>query len=129
MIVFFTTFLCVYTTRGTLLKIRTVLDHFIGHPRYRGIFSFSYASVLFSLSCYQSFPPCGFSKNMSSRNRVKPCYFVTFNIILRHIFPENFIEFPQVVQKIWRIFLSILVIFINFHRFFRFFNITSLQRN
>ena len=32
---------------------------------------------------------------------------MTFNIILRHIFPENFIEFPQVVQKIWRNSLSI----------------------
>ena len=31
---------------------------------------------------------------------VKPWFFVTFNIILKHIFPENFIEFPQVVQKI-----------------------------
>ena len=27
-------------------------------------------------------------------------FFVTFKIILKHIFPENFIEFPQVVQKI-----------------------------
>ena len=30
----------------------------------------------------------------------KPWFLVTFDIILRHIFPENFIEFPQVVQKI-----------------------------
>ena len=47
-------------------------------------------------------PPflCGSSKNVSSKERVKPWFFVIFNIILRHIFPENFIEFPQVVQKI-----------------------------
>ena len=45
-------------------------------------------------------PPCGFSKNVSSKERVKPWSFVTFNIILKHIFPESFIEFPQVVQKI-----------------------------
>ena len=53
-------------------------------------------------------------------------FFVTFNITLRHIFTENFIEFPQVVQKIWRNSLSILG---NFHQFFGFFEITLLQRN
>ena len=44
--------------------------------------------------------PCGFLKNVSSKDNVKPWFFVTFNIILKHIFFENFIEFPQVVQKI-----------------------------
>ena len=44
--------------------------------------------------------PSGFSKNVSSKERVKPCFFITFNIILRQIFPGNFIEFPQAVQKI-----------------------------
>ena len=33
--------------------------------------------------------------------------FVTFNIIISHIFPENFIKIPQVVQKIWRFLLEI----------------------
>ena len=54
--------------------------------------------------------------NASSKKMVKPCFFFYFYFI--HIFPENFIAIPQVVQKIWRISLSILVIFINFHRFF-----------
>ena len=45
-------------------------------------------------------PACGFSKNVSSIERVEPWFFVTFNIVLKHIFPENFIEFPQLVQKI-----------------------------
>ena len=45
-------------------------------------------------------PSCGFSKNVSSKDRVEPWLFVTFNIILKHIFPENFIEFLQIVQKI-----------------------------
>ena len=45
-------------------------------------------------------PSYGFSKNVSSRERMKPCFFVTFNIIIIHIFPENFTESPQVVQKI-----------------------------
>ena len=39
--------------------------------------------------------PCGFSKSVSSKDGVEP-----FNIILNHIFPENVIEIPQVVQKI-----------------------------
>ena len=45
-------------------------------------------------------PPCDFSKNALSKEKVKPWLFVTFNIILRHIFPDNIIEFAQVVQKI-----------------------------
>ena len=39
---------------------------------------------------------------------------MNFNIILRHIFPENFIEFPRAIQRIWRNSLSILA---NFHQF------------
>ena len=35
-----------------------------------------------------------------STERVKPCFFVTFDIILSHIFPENLIEISQVSQKI-----------------------------
>ena len=45
-------------------------------------------------------PPYGFSKNVSFKERVKPWFIVTFNIISKHILPENFVEFPQVVQKI-----------------------------
>ena len=37
---------------------------------------------------------------ISSKMKVKPWFFVTFNIIINHIFPEKFIEIPQVVQKI-----------------------------
>ena len=50
--------------------------------------------------------PCSFSKNVFSRERerererVKPWCFVTFNIIISYVFPENFIEIPQVFQKI-----------------------------
>ena len=58
-------------------------------------------------------PPYSFSKNISSKERVKPWFFVTFDITIRHIFPENFIEIPQVVQKLRKIFLPILDIFIN----------------
>ena len=45
-------------------------------------------------------PPCGLSKNVSSKERVRPRFFVTFNITISHIFRENFIEIPQVVQKL-----------------------------
>ena len=47
----------------------------------------------------QTDPPThsGFLKNVSSIERVKPWYFMTFNMILKHIFPENFIECSQVV--------------------------------
>ena len=62
----------------------------------------------------------GFSKNVSSEERVKPWFFVTFNIIISHIFPENFIGIPQVVQKIRRISLSTLAIFIDFLKFLSF---------
>ena len=51
--------------------------------------------------------PCGFSKNVSSKERVKPWFFVTFSIIMSHIFPQNFIEIPPVIWELWRISLSI----------------------
>ena len=54
-------------------------------------------------------PPVVFRK-MYSLKRVKLWWlFVTFNIIISHIFPENFIKIPQVVQKIF--FFSIWVFF------------------
>ena len=64
--------------------------------------------------------PCGFFKTVSSTERVKPWFFVTFNIIISHILPEHFIEISQVIQKIWRFSSSILTIFINFSDFFIF---------
>ena len=45
-------------------------------------------------------PLCGFLKTVSSKERVKPWFFVTLNIIIGLIFPENFFEIPQVFQKI-----------------------------
>ena len=60
---------------------------------------------------------------------MKPWFLMTFNIIISHVFPENFIDFPHVVQKIWKNSLLILAIFINFPQFFEFFEITLLQRN
>ena len=62
----------------------------------------------------------GFSKIVFSRGRVKPCFFVTFNVIIRLIFPENFIKIPQVVQKISRASSSTSLIFVNFPNFLTF---------
>ena len=45
-------------------------------------------------------PLCCFSKNLFSRERVKPWFFVTFNVIISYISPKSFIEIPQLVQKI-----------------------------
>ena len=44
-------------------------------------------------------PLSGFPKNVSSKERVKPWFPVTFNIVISHILPEIFIEIPQVVQN------------------------------
>ena len=60
---------------------------------------------------------CGFSKTLPSRDRLKPWFFVTFNIAISLIFPENVFEISQVFQKIWRFSPSILTIFIIFFGF------------
>ena len=44
--------------------------------------------------------PCGFSKNVCSKEKVKPWFFVAFNNSISHIFHKNIIEIPQVVQKL-----------------------------
>ena len=78
-------------------------------------------------------PSCVFL-NESAKEIVNSWFFVTFNfltfnIIISHIIPENFIEIPQVFQKIWRLSLTILAIFIDFYQFFGFFDISFWQRN
>ena len=69
-------------------------------------------------------PSVVFFKDVSAKETVNSWFFVTFNIIISHIIPENFIEIPQVVQKIWRLSLTILAIFIDFYQFFGFFDIS-----
>ena len=61
--------------------------------------------------------PLWFFKTVSPRERVQPWLFVTFNIIISHIFLENFIKIPQVVLKIGRFSPSILTVFINYSEF------------
>ena len=69
--------------------------------------------------------PCGFSKNVSSRERVKPCFFVTFDIIIGYNFPENFIE----ILKLFRRYEDLSVNINYFHQLFAFSGIYLLQRN
>ena len=47
-----------------------------------------------------SFLSCGFSKSAFFRGESEALFFMTFNIVISHIFPENCIEICQVVQKI-----------------------------
>ena len=44
--------------------------------------------------------PVVFLENVSAKEIVNSWFFVTFNIIISHIFPENSIEIPPAVQKI-----------------------------
>ena len=65
-----------------------------------------------------SFEPLWFFQICIFSGESETLFFLDFNIIISHIFPENFIEIPQVFQKIWR--LSLLSIFINFLDFLTF---------
>ena len=70
----------------------------------------------------------GFFQKCVFQTKCEALFFVTFNNILSHVFPENFIEFPQIVQKIWIFSLSILIIFIIFFFFFFFFDIFTFYK-
>ena len=39
------------------------------------------------------------TERKKERGSVKPCFSVTLKLIMSHIFPETFIETPQVVQN------------------------------
>ena len=54
------------------------------------------------------FPEMCFLKRERETESGTQFFFVAFNIIKSHVFPENFTEIPQVVQKMWRFSLSIL---------------------
>ena len=51
--------------------------------------------------------------------RQRRYFFVSFIIIVSHIFSASFVEFPHIVQRIWRFFPSLFTIFINFWIFFK----------
>ena len=79
--------------------------------------------------CFSPSPPPPPPLVFFFKEKVKPCFFVTLNIIIHHVFPENFVETSQVVPKIWRLSLSILAIFIDFIDLLVFFDISLLLRN
>ena len=60
------------------------------------------------------------------QRKVKSWFFVTFNVFLSHIFPENFIEFSSSPSEDMKTFLLFII---NFQNFFRLFHISLLQRN
>ena len=62
--------------------------------------------------------PSDFPKTIYSREGVTPCFFETFNIIIRHIFPETFNEIYQLVRELWRFSSRILTNLIIFMIFF-----------
>ena len=66
-------------------------------------------------------PCCGYSKIVFSGERVEPRFFVTFNIIISHIFHECFSGRLE-EMKIFSFNINY------FHWFFRFFDIFLLQR-
>ena len=76
-----------------------------------GISQFIYFYSKWLLLCHkllnpppQSAPPLDFSKTSFLGRGWNPAFFLTFNITISYIFPENFIEISQVTQKIWRFF-------------------------
>ena len=77
-------------------------------------------ALIISYHLFLTPSPLRFFRNVFSRERLKLWFFVTFNIIIGYIFPENFIEIPQVVQKIWRFSPSMLTVFINFSYYWHF---------
>ena len=70
-------------------------------------------------------PRVWFSKNAFSKESETLGFFVIFNIIISHVFRKNFIEIPQVVQKIWRFSSPILTIFIDFFSSFWLFHVAK----
>ena len=100
---------CIYSTKSKVLK----------KMKHRDIIVQNLTGFDLTLKRLGGPPTCGFFKNVSfrERERVKPWLFVTFNNIISQIFPENFIEIPEVVKKIWKFSWSMLTVFIDFADF------------
>ena len=66
---------------------------------------------------------CGFSKNLSSKERLKPWFFETFNIIISGIFPEISLKFLKSFRKYeeffcqYYLFSSIFIEYLDFLTF------------
>ena len=62
----------------------------------------------------------GISKRCVFHKKGESLFFVTFDIIISHIFPEDFMEISKIIQNIRRFSYSQLTIFINFFYFLAF---------
>ena len=73
----------------------------------------------------------GLFKNVLSNEKVKLCFFATFNIIRSHVFAKNFIETRQVAQKIWTFcpFLTSFEFFLDFLAFPCYTNLMTSAHN
>ena len=74
----------------------------------------AYTSELVNFTPLWSFQKCIFS------TKGEALFFMTFNVFVSHIFPENFIKIPPVIQKISRSPPSIFIILIKFTDFVTF---------
>ena len=64
------------------------------------LFSFDLKSFINPKTAWEGFNLtsfCGFLKNVSSKESVRPWFYVAFDIVISHNFPENFIKTPQFV--------------------------------
>ena len=68
-------------------------------------------------------PACGFSKSLSSKEREKPWFLVTFVTLLKIS-----LNFLKSLRRYEEILCQYKLIMINVHRFFGFFDITYLLR-
>ena len=99
-----------YVSKISCVKKRVLLEESL---RYSGVLTLERLGDQFD-------PLCEFFQKRVLWREGETLLFLTFNIIINLIFPENFIELPQVVRKIWRFSPSILTIFINFSEFLTF---------
>ena len=74
-------------------------------------------------------PSCGFSKNVSSEERVKPWFFMSFSIIISHIFFWKFRLSSSSHSENMKTFSVNVSYFYQFSLSFGFFDISFLQRN
>ena len=91
-----------YQVSSYLRPLRSELNYWKVPKYYDQEFRYWVAKTLWYRLKPKTAGGWGFSKNISSKERVllDPGFFVTFNIIICHIFLENFIEVPQIAQRV-----------------------------
>ena len=108
------------STEGLLSGSRQVLETETFLKTMRIFFCFTLKLFLFLTLARSIWPtPLVFPKMYLLEKGWNPG-FLWLNIIIRHIFPENFIKILQVAQKKWRFYLPILTTFIDFLIFWHF---------